>query len=118
MAEALDNLEVQYTYHEHKDSAGNVTTEEYLSDSGGCYTQKQERKETTPILCSRNGYVASENAYNNWGYCSKCGGEVYLGPSGGNMYGKYISHTHSLGYYYYLGCGKTTDTIESATIIY
>lgn len=113
-------MNIQYTYHVHKNGDGNITDVEYLTNSGGCYTKKQERKETTSVVVTRS-WLGEGNNYNIWGNCSKCSGEVYLGTypgEWGNPVGKYISHTHSLGYFYYHGCGKTTDTIESATIIY
>lgn len=106
-----------YNYHEHNDGNGNIINDDYIATSGGCYTNNKDVYETVSILCTSTYYYAPENAWNCFGNCTRCG-EVYLTVASSNLYGQYLNHTHSIGKYYWLNCGKTTDTIESATIIY
>ena len=110
MQQALDNLEVVYTYHVH----------EGASDMGtGCYT--------TPVY----GY----NYQSCYHICHYSSGEVcHIHPVGsipncGFDGGVFNGYQYSNGYthnvavssyinYYTLGCGKDGNTIESATIIF
>lgn len=143
--QALDNLDVQYTYHVHEGSAGTTANGCYTkatyhvhtgssSSGGGCYT-----KSTSSTTCGRSLYKYQPDAYTSpstWNVaCSSCG-EGYT--SGTASYcEQYIASkpkctktiststvtltcgmTTSTITGYVLGCGKTTDTIESATIIY
>ena len=115
----MDNLNIIYTYHTHKDGEGNVINAEYLASSGGCYTNEKEIKETVSVYITKTEYAAHVQSYMCYGTCSRCG-YVSVSPTVFQQDPIYTNgkHTHSLGYYYYLGCGKTADTIESATIIY
>lgn len=49
--------------------------------------------------------------------CPRCG-EIYTGwkRPGNSWDSDYVSHTHTIGYAYGIGCGKSTSTIESAVI--
>ena len=111
-------MNIQYSYHEHKDGNGNVIVdEEYLSTQGGCFTNYNNVNETIKVKCTESNYESGERVWNSWGNCPKCG-KVYLSAAASSVVGREFNHTHSLGKYYLRNCGKTTDTIESATIIY
>ena len=97
IADSLDKVEVVYTYHEHTGDESQV---------GGCYGTLTGTK---PVLCGCIQYVHTDslghstcaNCWHNHG-ANKCGGIV------------------SYKQYEYIGlaCGKTEETIESATIVY
>ena len=115
MAQTLSNLQVSYTYHQHTDNNGNVTNSNYLTTSGGCYTRYADVNETIQIVVGSCAYDPDEEHWNSWGNCYKCG-SVYTGWYSST--GAVVNHTHSIGKYYWRNCGKTEETIESATIIY
>ena len=86
-----------------------------MKTSGGCYTKYEAVKETISIKVASEAYDDEREQWNCWGICYLCG-EVWLGAD--IRLNDYTTHTHTLGNYYLLSCGKTTDTIETATIIY
>jgi len=99
-ADALGKININYTYHRH---TGNT------SQVGGCYGILVG---TRPNICGCNNYI----------YEILPGYEGH--PTCGNCYHNHGSKTCDAvdGYsrYEYIGlnCGKTEETIESATIIY
>ena len=115
MTQTLSNLQVSYTYHQHTDNNGNVTNSNYLTASGGCYTRYADVNETIQVVVTSCKFDPGADQWNSWGNCYRCG-EIWTGPN--DSTGVVVNHTHSLGKYYLRNCGKTTETIESATIIY
>lgn len=109
VAEALNSSLIQYVYHEH---TGNS------SSGGGCYGKIVYK--TTQVLCgSTNKYVSG--SYESGGTthyyytCNVCGKTT---TSGAGACKGYITVTTSDIDHYELNCGKTTGTIESATITF
>lgn len=115
MAEALDNLEVQYTYHVHE-GVSNVI--------GGCYGNKS-------VLCGN--VIFKEDAFSSECSSSVCTSyykKIFMCSTCNQQTGWYCTNYNNCGtaqglcggQHYKanidLICGKTTDTIESATIIY
>ena len=123
---ATENIDIQYTYHEHTGTS---------STKGGCYT--------VDVACggTKDLKLNSPSCYNgrSWGNCHTSSGYVcsthgcYYDSSKGQMNCKCPGHyeckscgaVHDSLYgicnvtrSYTVGCGKTTDTIESATIIF
>lgn len=132
MQQALDNLEVSYTYHEHEGSEG--------STANGCYTQAVYHSHLSTCYQAATGSLYWENHYRddqgNWCnryYCNTCGaftGQQGVSNGSGFKSGQ-LEGIHQCGYTiavcgkstdtiesYTLGCGKTDETIESVTIIY
>lgn len=125
LAQALDNLEIQYTYHIHEGSEGTT--------SNGCYTKPITHSHNNACYCSgyftHNGTNVKNCSFdNNTIYpivCSNCGRyEQWYGKDMSrygayNVCGRFIcTKSTSEILKYSLGCGKTEGTIESATIIY
>ena len=124
MVQALDTLEIQYTYHVHEGSEGTnengcYTTPVYHSHMTSCYTTCPgtaivhngtvtdcARWQVTCNICGTTGYRWDPNK--NYVPSNEPCTYTYL------ICGKTTSTIEE----YVLGCGKTTDTIESATIIY
>lgn len=113
----INNSSIKYIYHQHKDKDGNVVTASTMSSYGGCYTNRQPVNETIQVRRSRVAYDPGCNQDNSWGNCPRCG-EIYTGwkRPGNSWDSDYVSHTHTIGYAYGIGCGKSTSTIESAVI--
>lgn len=97
-ADALGKVNIVYTYHSHSGSSSQV---------GGCYGYKTG---TRPVICGcehyaydkdENGHTRCANCYHNHGG-DRCDAVRGYEP------------------YNYIGlvCGKTEQTIESATIVY
>lgn len=147
MAEALDNLQVQYTYHVHTGSAGTTANGCYTKPSyhvhtgnsstyGGCYTTVVSDNPTLGNHNTTGGY--NMNGGGSMECCVLCGATLTFGDANFNThyteaFGKgcpknIVKHNYTYGPScgkttntvegYVLGCGKTTDTIESATIIF
>ena len=129
LAQALDNLEVQYTYHVHEGSAGTT--------ANGCYTKAEVHNHVTTCYAKCTGTIIangqntqnSDGTYNCMGTCNSCGKVPTLSgfttsKKNGDSLGSCIFRTSTLicgkstNAIYALGCGKTEETIESATIIY
>ena len=127
LAEALDNLEIQYTYHEHEGSEGPT--------SNGCYFYPVYHEHETSCYCpgpSRfAGPVYLQNAngsYTRYSFiCNNCGKEN--GYNHNNPYGSSANFCVAGSVLcgktpggtiesYILGCGKDETTVESVTIIY
>ena len=101
MANALGNVNIQYNYHTHEGTTTSGT---------GCYTTPN----IVNVTCT--GWIADEFDINGGihiGTCNRCGRTDYT--TGGKICGRLLG-TRQDGYK--LDCGKTEDTIESATIIY
>lgn len=96
IADGLSKVNVQYTYHTH---AGNASV------VGGCYGYCTGY---TPVYCNCWGWVGGSYG------CDNCHHAVGMHGDG------FCTGIVSNEAYTYIGlvCGKTTDTIESATIVY
>ena len=110
-----NNLNISYTYHKHVDGEGNIANKEYLAILGGCYTKYSAVSESISVCVNECSYDSDRRQWNSWGNCPRCG-RIWTGVQSST--GVWVSHSHNIGYYYLLNCGKTTDTVESATIIY
>ena len=123
MQQALDNLDVQYTYHVHEGSEG--------TSANGCYTTPVYHNHISSctnickgtMICVGGGEV--NGSYMHGYKCNYCGRQEFSGGSekppwscGKNLggYGCGMSNTTIIGYT--LGCGKTEETVESVTITY
>jgi len=100
IADGLSKANIQYTYHEHTGNSSEV---------GGCYGNCTGYEVVT---CTCKSY-----AYSDYG-CAYCNHAV--GMHSINTYGTWCTAIVNRIPYTYIGlvCGKTTETIESATIIY
>ena len=115
-AEKMDDISIEYVYHEH---TGNST------DGGGCYG---ERVAVTVICTHAYSYdeLQPDGMHKCYGLYE--GTHCNMHPDRLEWYiteeafqaGVRGSGQHSIetGYYYALNCGKTEDTIESATIVF
>jgi len=130
-AEKASNATISYTYHTH---TGNSSTK------GGCYTVAVTCGGTVQWkLDSSSCYLSLQG--NKWGNCHNvdysyvcsthgcyynsskgqmscdCPGHYECKSCGKNYGSVYISKCNATRSYT-VGCGKTTDTIESATIVF
>lgn len=96
MTNALENIDIQYTYHVHEGEA---------NQEGGCYGKVSYQQNT---YCTCRGFSPQDHGGCNCGHASWAHGTDWC---------KYVMGT-TTAYKIALTCGKTTDTIESATIIY
>lgn len=115
-AEKMDDISIEYVYHEH---TGNST------DSGGCYGARV----AVTVTCT-HAYSYDELQPDGMHKCYGLyeGTHCNMHPDRLEWYiteeafqaGVRGSGQHSIetGYYYALNCGKTEDTIESATIVF
>ena len=117
MQQTLNNLEVQYTYHVHEGSSGDT--------ANGCYTTPEYHTHTDSCYETITGRWSKTSDYTGAVYvkCTRCGakGTAGMGLEGtvhcsGKSLTCKIDTTIIIAYT--LGCGKTEDTIESATIIF
>ena len=115
-ADAVNKTNIKYTYHQH---SGNST------NGGGCYGKIVYK--TTQVICgstkarticgsyqapsSTTGEMTTHCYYK----CPDCG---TVTTQGSGACTGYITKTTSDVDHYELNCGKTTSTIESATIIF
>lgn len=97
-ADALGKVNIQYSYHSHVGNSSSV---------GGCYGNLTG---TRPVYCGCDSYIYDKDE-NGHTRCANC-----YHNHGGNTCNAVRSYTT----YTYIGliCGKTEQTIESATIIY
>lgn len=111
VADGLSKVNIQYTYHEHIGSAGTT--------ANGCYTSAS----STPQYGTHKEYLPTGaiNAY----ICQYCSCTMrYMNEANYQWVTKATEketctkNIIGYNYIYSLGCGKTTNTIESATIIY
>ena len=98
LVENLDNLEVQYTYHVHSGDTIN---------GGGCYS--------TPNMVNVYCNTTVHDSSNGTETCDRCG-KFYSGQVGFTITCNNVIGQTQDGYI--LGCGKSEETVESATIIY
>ena len=132
--DAQEGVDVEYTYHTHKDASGSIRDDSYQSSvSGGCFTKPAEALtyETCYHLCghSEPSYEGStgnfQNVYRSYfgaGSMSQCTKGSYMDWTAENYEGRFQTHqiatgTSFLGYYT-VGCGKSESSIESATITF
>ncbi len=118
-AETMDGVDISYTYHAHTGSP---------SEGGGCYTKtvyKNEKKTITEACPGYYHYIATEVNGDLIFSCDKCGMDQALSAEYGTGYISKCpntSWTHTVTVqvfdHYDPGCGKTTSTIEAATIIF
>ena len=110
MAQSLDNLQVQYTYHVHEGDGTSATgcykaqintcsNVLYATDSNG---NSYDEGDVIYHICSIHGVVGCA-PWETW----ISAGKPVTRVCGTNMGTKYV-----------LNCGKTEETIESVTIIY
>ena len=97
-ADALGKVNIQYSYHSH---AGNG------SQAGGCFGYKKGNR---PVYCGCDSYAYDKDE-NGHTRCANCHH---------NHGGEECDAVKSYESYTYIGlvCGKTEQTIESATIVY
>ena len=107
IADGLSKVNVQYTYHVHE---GNTT------DGGACYTSYTYTVNGGSHNIVGTGKYSGSNEYYQCVYCGKgeysCNIPKYFNPN--EACSKNIIYMTG----YQLGCGKTENTIESATIIF
>ena len=121
-----DNLNISYTYHKHVDGAGNEQSDDYqASTSGGCFTKENIVYTTTTGPCGnrlfQNGTTAIyDDVAHEWITVNKydCPTHGYQGVDSGNCTVQCTKQVDTGKRYYNLNCGKTTDSIDSATITY
>lgn len=100
VADSLGKAHIEYTYHKHSGNSSQV---------GGCYKKLTGNK---PVYCGCSAYAYVElPGYEGTGTCANC-----YHNHGSSKCNAVKSYTQ----YEYIGlkCGKTEQTIESATIIY
>ena len=104
---------MSYTYHTHKDSEDITQKSDYhASISGGCFTKENKVIDVCGGVFLNDG----QDEYYHWIKCSKCG---YRISTDWGAAGDICTRSYYTGEVYYsLGCGKTENTIESATIIF
>lgn len=135
---AVGNLNIQYTYHMHKGSAGTTSNGCYTQASyhshtgssagGGCYTSPVYHTHTGNSSSSGGCYTipvsgtiiiipVQQHQYTSGntqpyycGECDKCGIVFAFMVSSG--YQPTMEHNCPNTYHYELGCGKTTSTVE------
>lgn len=109
MNQALDNLEVEYTYHQHTGDPSVI---------GGCYGNVSVPCKGSVYAISDGVYYTSDKSWHQQVRCNGCGhtyDHLTGSPLSKNQYVKACNRTTTgIG----IACGKTTETIESATIIY
>lgn len=139
-ANSLDNVEVSYIYHVHTDNSDtkyDADTILYSVDNpGGCFIANGHTHDKTGTCESKTIQTGTRlcgtwDCYSNDGYhqkfrCTGCGStrEQYLEISGSGWgLGDHYVETYSTSYTcgepintWKIGCGKTDQTIESATI--
>ena len=118
-AETMDGVDISYTYHAHTGSS---------SKGGGCYTKavyKNKNETVTEVCPGYCRYIASESDGTLILSCDKCGWDMLRPSEYGTDYtvkcpNDSWTHTKTVKVldHYDPGCGKTTSTIESATIIF
>ena len=125
-----DDLNISYTYHKHKDADGNEQSVEYqASVSGGCFTKENIIYTTTTGPCGQQLYNAGATSiYNDvtgeWltAYNFNCPIHGHQRTEGGGWSGnctvQCTKEVDTGKRYYTINCGKTEDSIESATITY
>lgn len=117
IADGLSKVKVQYVYHVHTGNAaeggGCYTSPIYHTHSGACYVEGEHNSSCPSHIAFHPYDCGSVHDWDGDGHgCDgfilyDCGGHSVLSCSLGNTI---------LGYS--LGCGKTEETIETATIFY
>ena len=110
LAETNNSYEVVYTYHEHTGSS---------SGAGGCYVEETIKCTTVSIPYANQYYAPHSGDDDAWFMCRTHG--VIRAMSGKEWVNAGRPATMSCNATdstYVLGCGKTTETIESATIVF
>lgn len=118
-AESLGGTNISYVYHKHIGSP---------SQEGGCYTKavyKNKNETVTEVCPGYYHYIATEVNGALIFACDKCGRDQALSAEYGTDYTAKCpntswTHTKTVKVldHYDPGCGKTTSTIESATITF
>ena len=117
LTSAMENIDIQYTYHEHQ---GESFT------NGGCYTVPVYHSHTNSCYskCPSTIYYLNSTDTQSQFRCNKCGWQGYIdkvhNPRTGDPCPNSVISCSLTGTIiaYDIGCGKTTDTVESATIIF
>lgn len=129
----LNNVTIEYIYHKHVDGNGNAssTTKYSTTNPGGCYVAAGHTHNATGT-CATETYTYEETQGHAWTtlsdgqaqQCTRCG---YINSAGGSPYMKCpvkaikTGTRYACGSYtntWVIGCGKSTSTIETATIKY
>ena len=107
-----DNLEVQYTYHVHEGSES--------ATANGCYTNPVHTYETYTYQCPGYNTILRTSDGNHPGSAGKYNCDAYCANFGkkDEKCQAIRTGTRIASTIYELGCGKTEETIESATIIF
>lgn len=126
-AQKLEGLDISYQYHTHKDSKGNVTSANARFDTpSGCFTTSNIVYKTESRQCNgtwvsigiNHDEIMTTIQCNGCGTVSHRSGCLPIGTNCGTHTG-YLHYQVDTGQRYYtLGCGKTENSIESATIVY
>lgn len=132
----MDSATIEYQYHKHIDADGNpITASTTASISGGCLTSGSHVHEngcmstcTVTATCTNSYQGESGNWCNTFEYKhSSCGQGTTSGSSWQPYSRKGQTFTDTHTYYscnnlpintYSVGCGKTENSIDSATIIF
>ena len=129
-ADTLNAVNIQYSYHVHLDSSGNEQNADYqASTSGGCFTKENIVYTTTTGICGNNLYNAGSTtlyddvkheyvtAYNY--NCPIHGTREVQGDNYSGICNFVVTKQVDTGERYYtVNCGKTTDSIETAIIVF
>lgn len=116
---SVENIAINYQYHSHKDNNGNTDlADDYIAiTSGGCFTTAVTHLQPSTAWCSagdwKSGLVYNGFEYESGYICNKCGHQTNSQDSGHS----YITYTRVIDGYK-KSCGRTTATIESATIVF
>ena len=130
-AQMTDGLSIEYTYHVHTGEVGMDTIPDgyvYYSpdDPGGCFTAAgHEHNKTGNCPYHENKRTVTHNHYlSDQGWCPHCGRVEYCAPERGKDHDCSYHVTDTIydcgspNNVWKLGCGKTTEWIESATIVF
>lgn len=115
IADGLSKVNVQYTYHVHAGTAGET--------ANGCYTNPIMKQVISHYEDERYHPTVRDDDGDGEEHCPNCNILVQTGGFGSKTcFNCYVTVKNpvyiSVVDYYDLGCGKTEDTIETATIIY
>lgn len=119
MAYSSENANISIVYHSHNDTCyelcDNIITS-YSSYNDDITITCCDGTHGVDHYVWKNAQLASGTSYKAISKCESCGA-YWSYPSSSSYSNKsYIGST--LGKYSVLSCGKTTDTIESATIVF
>ena len=120
---------ISYTYHKHIDSNNDEHSDSDViyskTNPGGCFGASghihNKTGNCTRGACGGSTYTTTTWRDNTWvqcSQCSRCGLQGAAGSSGGGTCNNQVYTCGNYTNVWKIKCGKTTSTIESATIIY